>query len=129
MMQPTNLILAAGLLVSLALIAGLSFVLIRLRLQGQNGTAYPVRSQRKHAPLENLEPKDISFLTEHPALTRTFIRELRRERRNQCGYYSIVGFDGGNVDALAPPSAALVWPPDNCADHPVRKRAADHCPD
>ena len=53
---------------------------ILVRLVRQSGGRRE-SSNAKPIPLEKLKPTDISFLSERPALTRTFVRELRRERR------------------------------------------------
>jgi hypothetical protein len=81
MMESNSLILTAGVLVCLLLAITLFAVLIRLRGRSTNVTTAPEHRKSERTPLERLEPTDISFLSEHPALARTCARELRRERR------------------------------------------------
>src|SRR5450759_1713329 len=87
MIQSNNLILIVGSLVSLAVVVALYVVLNRSgrRVRGLMGGPEGVQSSR--APLENLEPDDISFLVNHPAVIRTVIRGLRSERRKVLREY------------------------------------------
>jgi hypothetical protein len=81
------LILVTSLVISIALVAVLWVVLIRLGRQARNQTVGSERPGRQRAQLEDLESKDISFLVEHPALATTIIRELQGERRRLLREY------------------------------------------
>ena len=61
-------------------------LLIRLR-RGSRGATVGRKCTEEPTPLERLEPNDISFLQEHPALARTLAGELRRERRKVLRQY------------------------------------------
>jgi hypothetical protein len=85
--QSANLILTAALLICLLLIVALYAVMMRLGRRARGPTDGPECSKSRRTPLENLDSESISFLVKHPALNRTFVRELRRERRKVLREY------------------------------------------
>jgi hypothetical protein len=81
MIQSANLIVIAGVLICLLIVAALYAVIMRLGRRARGLTDRPECSNSRRTPLENLDAESIAFLVKHPALNRTFVRELRRERR------------------------------------------------
>jgi hypothetical protein len=81
-------ILVIGTFTSLAMFAAL-WVLLRESLAGgQNSGRLKQISVCSEAPLESrLTPDDFNFLLGHPTVGRTFLRQLRRERRKVLRLY------------------------------------------
>jgi hypothetical protein len=87
MMPGTNPILIAALLICLLLIVTFCAVLVRLGRGRTDRATRPECLQSKSTRLEDLDHGSILFLAKHPLLRRTFVRELRRERRKVLREY------------------------------------------
>jgi len=62
-------------------------ILVRLSGRARGFPDAPESLKSKRTPLEDLDSESFSFLVEHPALSRIYVRELRRERRKVLREY------------------------------------------
>src|SRR5262245_49011596 len=87
MIEATSLVVAFGVLTCLATVLALGAILKRMGRRHENVTAGSERLKDERTPLENLKSSDLQFLREHPTISRTVARELRRERRKVLREY------------------------------------------